>query len=108
MHTFARLGIEGAVLTSSIVQRTARTIDAYTLAAWSSAHDGSGRCIGIGANGTNPSAPIPDTIRKRLNGVMGGDEEGSEVPEPLKVWPTAFFELVSQVIQVGHTIFDDP
>ena len=39
---------------------------------------------------------------------MGGDEEGSEVPEPLKVGPTAFFKLVSQVIQVGDTIFDDP
>ena len=39
---------------------------------------------------------------------MGGDEEGSEVPEPLKVGPTAFFKLVSQVIQVGDTIFNDP
>src|ERR1700704_3423122 len=47
------------------------------------------------------------SIRKRLDGVMGGDEEGSEVPEPLKVGPTAFFKLVGEVIQVGDTIFDD-
>lgn len=40
--------------------------------------------------------------------MMGGDEEGSEVPEPLKVGPTAFFKLVGQVIQVGDTIFYDP
>ena len=39
---------------------------------------------------------------------MGGDEEGSEVPEPLKVGPTVFFKLVGQVIQVCDTIFDDP
>jgi hypothetical protein len=39
---------------------------------------------------------------------MGVDEEGSEVPEPLKVGPTAFVKLVGQVIQVGDTIFDDP
>ena len=55
---------------------------------------------------TDPSPLV--SIRKRLDGVMGGDEEGSEVPEPLKVRPTAFFKLVSQVIQVGDTIFDDP
>jgi hypothetical protein len=29
-----------------------------------------------------------------LDGVMGGDEEDSEMPEPLKVRPTAFFKLV--------------
>lgn len=40
--------------------------------------------------------------------MMGGDEEGSEVPESLKVGPTVFVELVGQVIQVGDTIFDDP
>jgi hypothetical protein len=39
---------------------------------------------------------------------MGGNEEGAEVPEPLKVGPTAFVKLVGQVIQVGDTIFDDP
>jgi len=38
---------------------------------------------------------------------MGGDEEGAQVPEPLKVGPTVFLELVGQVIQVGDTIFDD-
>jgi hypothetical protein len=39
---------------------------------------------------------------------MGVDQEGSQVPEPLKVGPTAFVKLVGQVIQVGDTIFDDP
>jgi hypothetical protein len=39
---------------------------------------------------------------------MGGDEEGSEVSEPLKIGPTAFVKLVGQVIQVCNTIFDDP
>ena len=39
---------------------------------------------------------------------MGGDEEGSEVPEPLKVGSTTIIKLVGQVIQVGDTIFDDP
>ena len=29
---------------------------------------------------------------------MGVDEEGSEVPEPLKVWSTVFFKLVGQAI----------
>jgi hypothetical protein len=38
---------------------------------------------------------------------MGGDEERSQMPEPLKVGPTAFFKLAGQVIQVGDTIFDD-
>ena len=38
---------------------------------------------------------------------MGGDEEGSEVPEPLKVGPTVFVKLVGQVIQISDTIFDD-
>jgi hypothetical protein len=38
---------------------------------------------------------------------MGIDEKGSEVPESMKVWPTAFFKLVGQVIQIGDTIFDD-
>jgi len=40
--------------------------------------------------------------------MMGGDEDGSEVPEPLKVGPTTIIKLVGQVIQVGDTIFDDP
>ena len=48
------------------------------------------------------------SILKRLDGVMGVDEEGSEVPEPLKVWSTVFFKLVGQAIQVGNAIFDDP
>jgi hypothetical protein len=39
---------------------------------------------------------------------MGGDEEGSEVTKPLKVWPTVVFKLLGEVIQVGDTIFDDP
>lgn len=47
-------------------------------------------------------------IRKALDGVMGCNEEGSEVPEPLKVRPTVFFKLVGQVIQISDTIFDDP
>jgi hypothetical protein len=46
--------------------------------------------------------------QKTLDGVLGGDEEGSEVPEPLKVWPTVLFKFVGQVIQVGDTIFEDP
>ena len=46
--------------------------------------------------------------RETLPGVLGGDEEGSEVPEPLKVWPTAFFKFVGQIIQIGNTIFEDP
>jgi len=45
--------------------------------------------------------------QEALAGVLGGDEEGSEVPESLKVWPTAFFKFVGQVIQVGDTIFKD-
>lgn len=39
---------------------------------------------------------------------MGGDEEGSEVPEPLKVGPTVFVKIIGQSIQVSDTIFDDP
>ena len=39
---------------------------------------------------------------------MSGDEKGSEVPESLEIGLTAFFKLVSQVIQVGDTIFNDP
>jgi hypothetical protein len=39
---------------------------------------------------------------------MGGDEEGSEVSEPLKIGPTAFVKLVGQGVQVCNTIFDDP
>ena len=39
---------------------------------------------------------------------MGGDEEGSELSEPLKVGPAVFIKLVGQVIQVRDTIFDDP
>jgi len=46
--------------------------------------------------------------QEALAGVLGGDEEGSEVPEPLKVWPTAFFKFIGHVIQVGDTIFEDP
>ena len=30
------------------------------------------------------------------------------MPEPLKVWPTAFFKFVGQIIQIGDTIFEDP
>jgi len=40
--------------------------------------------------------------------VMGGDEEGSEVSEPLKVGPAVFVKLVREVIQVRNTIFEDP
>jgi hypothetical protein len=47
-------------------------------------------------------------MRKRLDGMMGRNEEGSEVPESLKVGPTVFFKLIGQVIQVGDTVFDDP
>jgi hypothetical protein len=39
---------------------------------------------------------------------MGGDEEGSKVSEPLKVWPTVFVKLVREIIQVSNTIFEDP
>jgi hypothetical protein len=46
--------------------------------------------------------------RKTLDGVLGSDEESSELPEPLKVWTTALFKLVVQVVQVGDTIFEDP
>jgi hypothetical protein len=46
--------------------------------------------------------------RENLGGVLGGNEEGSEVPEPLKVGATAFFKFVGQVIEVGDTIFQDP
>ena len=46
--------------------------------------------------------------RETLVGVLGGDEEGSEVPESLKVWSTAFFKFVGQIIQIGDTIFEDP
>jgi hypothetical protein len=38
---------------------------------------------------------------------MGGDEEGSELTEPLKVGPAVFVKLAGQVIQVCHTIFKD-
>ena len=38
---------------------------------------------------------------------MGGDEEGSELSEPLKVGLTVFVELVGQVIQICKAIFDD-
>jgi len=53
---------------------------------------------------TNPS-PFR-SMGKRLVGATGGEEEGSEVPEPLKVGPTVFSKLVGQVIQVGDAIFD--
>jgi len=38
---------------------------------------------------------------------VGGDEEGSKLSKPLKIEPAVFVKLVSQVIQVGNTIFDD-
>jgi hypothetical protein len=57
--------------------------------------------------GSEARTQLADFFSILLDGVMGGDEEGSQVPEPLKVWPTAFFKLVGQVIQVGDTIFDD-
>jgi hypothetical protein len=44
---------------------------------------------------------------RKLDGVMGGDEEGSELSEPLKVGPAVFVKLAGQVIQVCHTIFKD-
>jgi hypothetical protein len=47
------------------------------------------------------------SIRKRLDLVMIGDEEGSKVPEPLEIGLTTIFKLVSQVIQVGNTILND-
>jgi len=50
---------------------------------------------------------VVDVPQEALAGVSGGDEEGSEVPESLKVWPTAFFKFVGHVIQVGDTIFED-
>jgi len=40
--------------------------------------------------------------------VMGGDEEGSKVSEPLKVGSTVFVKLVREGIQVSNTIFEDP
>ena len=43
----------------------------------------------------------------KLDGVMGGDEEGSELSEPLKVGPAVFVKLAGQVIQVCNTIFED-
>ncbi|MBK5280687.1 MAG: hypothetical protein JJE16_01205, partial [Nitrospiraceae bacterium] len=52
--------------------------------------------------------PLADFFSILLDGVMGGDEEGSQVPEPLKVGPTAFVKIVGQSIQVSDTIFDDP
>lgn len=30
------------------------------------------------------------------------------MPESLKVWSTAFFKFVGQIIQIGDTIFEDP
>jgi len=57
--------------------------------------------------GVDRSVPTRFHTERLLDGVMGGDEEGSEVPESLKVRPTAFFKLVGEVIQVGDTIFDD-
>ena len=38
--------------------------------------------------------PLADFFSILLDGVMGGDEEGSEVPEPLKVGPTAFLKFI--------------
>lgn len=43
-----------------------------------------------------------------LAGVMGGEEDGSEAPEPLKVGPTVFVKLAGQVVQLCDTIFEDP
>jgi len=40
--------------------------------------------------------PLPVvSIRKGLDRVMGGNEQGSKVPESLEVGLTAFFKLVS-------------
>jgi len=39
---------------------------------------------------------------------MNRDEEGAELSEPLKVGLAVFVKIVGQVIQVCHTIFDDP
>ncbi len=41
---------------------------------------------------TDPSPLVSEW--NRSDGVMGGDEEGSQVPEPLKVGPTAFLKLI--------------
>jgi len=38
---------------------------------------------------------------------MSGDEESSEVSEPLKVGQAVFVKLAGQVIQICNTIFDD-
>src|ERR1041384_3995087 len=47
------------------------------------------------------------SIRKRLDRVLIGDQEGSKMPEPLKIGLTTVFKLVSQVIQIGYTILND-
>ena len=39
---------------------------------------------------------------------MGGDEEGSEVSESLKISQAVFVKLIGKGIQVCNTIFDDP
>jgi len=52
--------------------------------------------------------PVLVVSQETLAGVLGGDEKGAEVPEPLKVWPTAFFKFVGQGIEIGDTIFKNP
>jgi hypothetical protein len=47
------------------------------------------------------------SIWNRLDDVMGGDEEGSELSESLKIGPAVFLKLVGQDIQVCNAIFDD-
>jgi len=42
-----------------------------------------------------------------LADVSGGDEEGSEVPETLKIGPAFFVQFIGQAVQVGDTIFED-
>jgi hypothetical protein len=39
---------------------------------------------------------------------MGGNEESSKLSEPLKIGSAILVKLVSQVIQIRHTIFKDP
>ena len=41
---------------------------------------------------TDPSPLVSEW--NRSDGVMSGDEESSQVPEPLKVGPTAFLKLI--------------
>jgi hypothetical protein len=43
----------------------------------------------------------------RLDSVMHGNQEGSELSESLKVGLAVFIEFVGQVIKVRNAIFDD-